>query len=149
MTTNKLFLSIYIYRRTCPYLCSIIWLKINFSGVFELILKGISQFWNQSQKQCSFQRGHIGTVTCVSFIETLFYFIAILEICVYPIKQLNCVPNFYICHLIWWFFCGNRHSSFVCCSVTSRFYVFLVFVIKFVPVRFVFRAKLSALDWSS
>ena len=122
---NKLFPIIYIYRKTWPYLWSIIWLIYNSLAYLNWFWKGIRQnhnWKNQERQQCSFQRGHIWTATCVFFIETLFYFIVTLELCVYPIKQLDCLPNRWICRLIWWFFFANRHSSVVCCSVTSRFY---------------------------
>ena len=125
MSMNKLFPNIYIYRRTWPYVWSIIWLNISFSCVLELILKGNSiksKLGNQARQQSSFRRGNILTALCVFFIDTLFSFIVTLELCVHPIKQLDYVPNLWICRLIWGFSGANRHSGVVRCSVTSRFY---------------------------
>ena len=84
----------------------------------------MAQFGNHTRQDGSFQRGNIWTVTRIFFNITVFYFIVTLQ-CVHSLKNVAYSSDLSTCCQVLLFFCANRHSIVVCCSMTSRFYVCL------------------------
>ena len=148
--TSFFFPSISIFRRIWLHLCSVIWLNTWFSSVFELVFKGVwrkKTIWKSSMATLFNLTASYLNLKHAFFNETLFYFVIILELCVYPIKKIACLSHFRTSRLIWWFFWAKGIQASR--AAPWRRVFTRIFVIKFVLMRYVLRAKLSSLDRSS
>ena len=127
MSIFKLFPSIFIYRRTWPYICTNV-----------LLFDSIHNFWRTwTDFKREFAKKHSWKIkygniihsngvifglqhTSLSMKLDLFYFIVTLELCVHPIKQLARLSNFWI---IWRFILDKKTIQLRVLLVTSHFYV--------------------------